>query len=161
MNAENDILVGVKGLVPTPTGCGVFLGNGSKVIAIFVDHSVAAAITMFMHKVKKPRPLTHDLIVNILAGLGVTVQKMVVNDLKDDTFYARLFLRQETDLGTNYVEIDARPSDSIAMALQQGCPIFVSRKVWDAAEDMSWALEQASSEDDASPPEEDDDAESP
>ena len=148
MSAENDILVDVKGLVPTPSGCGVFLGNGSKVIAIFVDHSVAAAITMFMHKVKKPRPLTHDLIANILAGLGVSVQKMVVNDLKEDTFYARLFLRQDTELGTNFVEIDARPSDSIAMALQQGCPIYVSTKVWEAAEDMSWALEQATSESD-------------
>ena len=156
MNAENDILVEVKGLVPTPSGCGVFLGNGSKVIAIFVDHSVAAAITMFLHKVKKPRPLTHDLIANIFAGLGVTVQKMVVNDLMDDTFYARLFLRQDTELGTNYVEIDARPSDSIAMALQQGCPIYVSAKVWEAAEDMSWALEQASSqEQDEEPPGED------
>lgn len=153
MSTDNEILVDVKGLVPTPSGCGVFLGSGGKVIAIFVDHSVAAAITMFMHKVKKPRPLTHDLIANILAGLGVTVQKMVVNDLKDDTFYARLFLRQDNDLGTNFVEIDARPSDSIAMALQQGCPIYVNAKVWEAAEDMSWALEQAASQqDDEIPP---------
>jgi bifunctional DNase/RNase len=152
MSTENEILVDVKGLVPTNSGCGVFLGDGAKVIAIFVDHSVAAAITMFMHKVKKPRPLTHDLIANILAGLSVTVQKMVVNDLKEDTFYARLFLRQDNELGTNYVEIDARPSDSIAMALQQGCPIYVAQKVWDAAEDMTWALEQASEPSDDEPP---------
>jgi bifunctional DNase/RNase len=64
-----DILVKVKGLVPTQTGCGVFLGDGNKVIAIFVDNSVAAAITMFLHGVKKPRPLTHDLIASIFAGL--------------------------------------------------------------------------------------------
>ena len=143
MGASTDILVSVKGLVPTPTGCGVFLSNGEKAIAIFVDHSVAAAITMFLHQIKKPRPLTHDLIANIFAGLGVGVQKIVVNDLKDDTFYARIFLVQENDLGTNYVEIDARPSDSIALALQQRCPVYVSQKVWDAAEDMTWALEQA------------------
>jgi bifunctional DNase/RNase len=143
---KSDILVNIKGLVPTPTGCGVFLGNGHKVIAIFVDHSVAAAITMFLHKIKKPRPLTHDLIASILTGLGVEVEKVVVNDLKDDTFFARLYLKQENELGRNFVEIDARPSDSMAIALQQACPIYVSQLVWEKAEDMSWALEQAQAE---------------
>lgn len=148
MGNENDILVSVRGFVPTPTGCGVFLGNGEKTIAIFVDHNVAAAITMFLHQVKKPRPLTHDLIANIFAGLGVRVQKILVNDLKEDTFYARIFLVQENELGKNLVEIDARPSDSIALALQQRCPVFVSQKVWELAEDMTWALEQAAAQQD-------------
>jgi bifunctional DNase/RNase len=122
----------------------VFLGNDGKIIAIFVDHSVAAAITMFLHGIKKPRPLTHDLIANVFAGLGAKVQKVVVNDLREDTFYARLYVLQENELGRNLVEIDARPSDSIAIALQQGCPIFVGADVWARAEDMSWALKQAS-----------------
>jgi bifunctional DNase/RNase len=155
VGAIQDIPVSVKGLVPTPTGCGVFLSNGTKVIAIFVDHSVAAAITMFLHKIKKPRPLTHDLIASIFAGLGVRAQKVLINDLRDDTFFARLFLVQENDLGKNLVEIDARPSDSIALALQQNCPVFVSPHVWDRAEDMTWALEQAAKETDNE--EEDDD----
>lgn len=150
-----DIQVTVKALVPTQTGCGVFLTDGAKVIAIFVDHSVAAAITMFMHGIRKPRPLTHDLIASIFAGLGARVEKVVVNDLKDDTFFARLYLVQENELGRNVVEIDARPSDSIAVALQQKCPIYVSAGVWERAEDMSWALEQAST---AEPPDEDQDA---
>ena len=122
------------------------MSDGQKVIAIFVDHSVAAAITMFLHKIKKPRPLTHDLIASIFAGLGVQIQKVLINDLMDDTFFARLFLIQENELGKNFVEIDARPSDSIAIALQQGCPVFVAKKVWDEAEDMTWALEQATRE---------------
>ncbi len=156
---HNDILVSVKGLVPTQTGCGVFLGNGVKVIAIFVDHSVAAAITMFLHGIKKPRPLTHDLIANVFAGLGAKVQKVVVNDLKDDTFFARLYLLQENELGRNLVEIDSRPSDAIAVALQQKCPIYVSESVWDKAEDMTWALQQAAEatepdEDEEPPPDE-------
>lgn len=139
-----EILVKVKGLIPTQSGVGVFLGNGGgKVIAIFVDHSVAAAITMFMHKLKKPRPLTHDLIGNILTGLGVKVQKVLVNDLRDDTFFARLFLLQENELGRNLIEVDSRPSDAMAIALQQGCPIYVSSVVWEKAEDMSWALKQS------------------
>ena len=140
---DKDILASVKGLIPTPTGCGVFLSNDEKVIAIFVDHSVAAAITMFLHGVKKPRPLTHDLIANVLAGLGAEVQKVVINDMKDETFFARIFILQDNELGKNLVEIDARPSDSIAMALQQGCPVFVKESVWERAEDMTWALEQA------------------
>ncbi len=158
MNKE-DIPVTVKGLVPTPTGCGVFLSAEEKTITIFVDHSVAAAITMFMHGIKKPRPLTHDLIANMLAGLEVRVEKVVVNDLKEDTFFARLYLVQESELGRHVVEIDARPSDSIAIALQQGCPVYVARHVWDAAEDMTWALEQAQKEAEEKQDEEEDEDE--
>ena len=146
------VQVQVRGIVPTPTGCGVFLGAAGKVIAIFVDHSVAAAITMALHGVKKPRPLTHDLIRNILAGLGARVEKVLINDLKDDTFFARLYLVQENELGRNVVEIDARPSDAMAIALQHECPVFVARAVWDTADDMTWALEQATTPPDESGP---------
>ena len=146
------VQVQVRGIVLTPTGCGVFLGAAGKVIAIFVDHSVAAAITMALHGVKKPRPLTHDLIRNILAGLGARVEKVLINDLKDDTFFARLYLVQENELGRNVVEIDARPSDAMAIALQHECPVFVARTVWDAADDMTWALDQATTSPDESGP---------
>lgn len=145
MSSAQNIPVSIKGLVPTPSGSGVFLSNGDKVIAIFVDPNVAAAITMFLQKLKKPRPLTHDLIGNVFTGLGIRAQKVIVNDLKDDTFYARLHIIQESELGTNLVEIDSRPSDAIAIALQQGCPIYVSPSVWNKAEDMRWALDQAKS----------------
>lgn len=147
---KDDVLVQMRGMVPTPTGCGVFLGANGKTIAIFVDHSVAAAITMSLHKIKKPRPLTHDLISNIFAGLGVRVEKVVVNDLKEDTFFARLYLLQENELGRNVLEIDARPSDSIAIALHHGCPIYVAPAVWEKAEDMTWALEQAQTREEGS-----------
>lgn len=144
---EDDILTSIKGLVPTPTGCGVFLNHEDKTIAIFVDHSVAAAITMFLHGVKKPRPLTHDLIANLLAGLGAQIQKVVIHDVEEETFYARIYVYQESEIGKSLIEIDARPSDAIAMALQQGCPIYVSPSVWEKTEDMTWALEQAIQED--------------
>lgn len=138
------VQVQVRGVVPTPTGCGVFLGAAGKVIAIFVDNSVAFAINLALHKVKKQRPLTHDLINNILAGLGARVEKVVINDLKEDTYFARLYLVQENELGRNVVEIDSRPSDAMAIALHHKCPIFVARPVWDATEDMTWAMEQGS-----------------
>jgi len=140
---KSDVLVTIKALIPTPQGVGVFLTDGAKVIAIFIDHYVAAALTMFAKGIKPPRPLTHDLIVSILAGFGARVQKVVINDLKDDTYYARLYLVQESEQGRNVVEIDARPSDSMALAIQQRCPIYVAAHVWEQANDMSWALEQA------------------
>ncbi len=138
-----DVQVEVKALVPTPSGVGVFLTNGAKTIAIFVDHSVAAAITMYHHGVNKPRPLTHDLIANILAAVSARVEKVVIHDLKDDTFYARLYLRQENEVNQVVAEIDARPSDAIAVALQQHRPIYVAQDVWDKTDDMAWALENS------------------
>ncbi len=137
------VQVEVRGVIPTPTGCGVFLGAAGKCIAIFVDHSVAAAITMALHGIRKPRPLTHDLIALMLAGLGARVEKVVINDLQGETYFARLYLVQENELGRNVVEIDARPSDSMVVALQQKCPIYVAREVWNRTDDMTWALEQA------------------
>lgn len=142
MTGNQEIPVTVKAIVPTPTGCGIFLTDGAKVIAIFVDHSVAAAITMAMHDIQKPRPLTHDLIRNIMAGLGVVLQKVVINDLKEDTYYARLLMYQQLENGRNMLEVDARPSDSIALALQLKAPLFVTADVLARADDMSWALEE-------------------
>jgi bifunctional DNase/RNase len=102
-----------------------------------------------MHDVQKPRPLTHDLIQNIMAGLGVVLQKVVINDLKDDTYFARLFMYQQLESGRNMLEIDARPSDSIALALQLKAPVFVSEDVLARADDMAWALEQKQPEEGA------------
>lgn len=151
---DDDLQVEIRDLLPTPTGVGIFLGAGDKTIAIFVDPHIGTAISLSLRKMKPPRPLTHNLIANIFAGLGVQVQKVVVNDLKDDTFFARLFLKQENELGRNILEIDARPSDTFAIAVQHECPIFVARKVWDKAQDMTWALEQAQAKEDR--PEDDD-----
>jgi len=150
---SEDILVQVRGLLPTPTGIGVFLGHEGKTIAIFVDQNVGMAISLSLRKTKPPRPLTHDLIANIFAGLGVRVQKVVVNDLQEDTFFARLYLAQENELGRNLLEIDSRPSDSIAIAVHHDAPIYVARPVWEKAQDMTWALEQAQTKEEK--PEED------
>jgi bifunctional DNase/RNase len=139
------IPVEIKGIVPTPGGAGVFLSDGRKIMAIFIDSSVAAAINMAMIGEKKSRPLTHDLMQSIFEGLGVTVRQVVINDYEDETYYARLHLEQENELGRSLLEIDARPSDSIALAVRQEAPIFVAAKVWEAAEDMAWALKQGES----------------
>lgn len=140
----DELQVRIKAIIPTPSGCGIFLTDDEqKVIAIFVDHSVAAAIMMALNKVKQPRPMTHELIANIFTGLGVKVEKVIINDLQEDTYFARLFIVQVNELGRSVIELDSRPSDAMAIALREECPIFVTRDVWSRATDMSWALEQA------------------
>jgi bifunctional DNase/RNase len=140
---SNDVRAQLKAILPTPQGVGIFLSDGHKVIAIFVDPFVASAITMFARGMRSARPMTHDLIMSVLAGLNVRITKVVISDLKEGTFHARLYLRQENELGQSVVEIDARPSDSIALAIAQKCPVFVKPEVWEKADDMAWALEEA------------------
>jgi uncharacterized protein len=139
----NDVVeVFVKGVMPTANGCAVFLGNETKSFVIYVDHSVGNAIQMTLSGVKKERPLTHDLIGHVLLGLGAKLEHVVVNDVNDGTFFARILLRMENELGKKIIEIDARPSDSTVLALQQKRPIYVANKVFDSVEDMSEILER-------------------
>ena len=140
---KNDVVtVSVKGVMPTANGCAVFLGNDDKTFVIYVDHSVGNAIQMTLDGVKKERPLTHDLISHIFLGLGVKLDHIVINDVNEGTFFARILLRMENELGKKIIEIDARPSDATVLALQHKRPIYVARKVYDASEDMSEILER-------------------
>ncbi len=140
---QNDVVaVTIKGVMPTANGCAVFLGNEEKTFVIYVDHSVGNAIQMTLSGVKKDRPLTHDLIGSMLLGLGAQLDHIVINDAREGTFFARILLRMENELGKKIVELDARPSDSIVLALQQKRTIFVARPVFDGAEDMTEILER-------------------
>jgi len=140
---QNDVVaVTVKGVVPTLNSCAVFIGSEEKTFVIYVDQSVGNAIQMTMEGVKRERPMTHDLIGSILIGLGTRLDRVVVNDAHDQTFFARILLSMENELGTKIVEIDARPSDSIVLALQHKRPIYVARAVFDAVEDRTDVLEQ-------------------
>jgi len=136
--------VTIKGLMPTANGCAVFLGNDEKVFVIYVDPSVGSAISMTINGVKKERPLTHDLIGNMLLGFEINLERIIINDfvVNDGTYFARIILQMQNELGRKFLELDARPSDSIVLALQQRRPIFVARKVFDPAEDMSEILER-------------------
>ncbi|MCR6657222.1 MAG: bifunctional nuclease family protein [Opitutus sp.] len=140
---QNDVVaVAVKGVMPTANGCAVFLGHDAKTFVIYVDHSVGNAIQMTLNGVKKDRPLTHDLIGSILLGLGARLERVVINDAREGTFFARILLHMENELGRKIVEIDARPSDSIVLALQQKRPIYVAQAVIDGVEDMTEILER-------------------
>lgn len=142
MNKEV-IEVQVRAVVPLDASFAVFLGNSEKTFVIYVDEPVGTAISMFMRGVAKERPLTHDLLANVLMAFGAQVDRIVINDLAGSVYRARLIIVAENQLHSKKViEIDARPSDSIAMATQSGAPIFVAQSVWDAVEDMSEALEE-------------------
>jgi uncharacterized protein len=99
--------------------------GGEQVLPIWVGHFEAHAIQMEMEKVSAPRPMTHDLIKNVLAGLETQVHRVVVTELREDTFYAVIWLER----GGEVVSVDSRPSDALALALRVDCPIFVDEVV--------------------------------
>jgi len=99
--------------------------NGGSVLPIWVGIYEANAIALEIEKVTTPRPMTHDLIKNLLMGLETRVHKVVVNELRDDTFYAVIWLEREGQA----ISIDSRPSDALALALRVDCPIFVEDEV--------------------------------
>lgn len=99
--------------------------HGNSVLPIWVGVYEANAIALEIEKVQTPRPMTHDLLRNVFHGLDVRVDKIVVNDLKDDTFYAVIWIERDGQL----MMIDSRPSDALALALRMDCPIFVEEQV--------------------------------
>ncbi len=140
---KNDVLpVEIRGILPANSGCAIFVGNDEKVFVIQVEHNMGAVIGMFLRDQPKERPLTHDLINHIFKGFNINVERVIITDLKNSTYFARLILQQENELGRKIVEIDARPSDCLALATSQKKPIFVSAALFEQVEDMSEVLEQ-------------------
>ena len=143
MIMENETLeVTIRGVMPTHSGSAVFLGDDDKTFVIYVDQGIGAVISMAMDGAKRDRPLTHDLVGMILQGFGAKLESMIINDVDEGTFFARLLFSMENELGKKMVELDARPSDSMVLALQESIPLMVSRKVFDEVEDMTEILER-------------------
>lgn len=103
--------------------------NSEVVLPIWVGLYEAQAIALEVEKSATPRPLTHDLLRNVVLGLNAQVQRVVVSELRGDTFYAVIWMEQNGEI----VSIDARPSDALALALRSDCPIFVAQEVLEAA----------------------------
>ncbi|MSU59191.1 MAG: bifunctional nuclease family protein [Pedosphaera sp.] len=140
---KNDVLpVQIRGILPANSGCALFVGNDQKVFVINVEPAMGAIIGMFLRDQPKERPLTHDLIQSIFKGFSITVERVVITDLKNSTYYARLILEQNNELARKIVEIDARPSDCLAIASAQKKPIFVARALFEQVEDMSEVLDK-------------------
>jgi uncharacterized protein len=116
--------------------------NGATVLPIWVGVYEANAIALEIEKVATPRPMTHDLIKSLLLGLNTNLRKIVVSELKDDTFYAVIWLDREGDL----ISVDSRPSDALALALRLDCPIYVEDAVLKSSKVASTVSDKVNNE---------------
>lgn len=107
----------------------VVLGAHDKRFAIYTDPGVGKMLQMYLTGVEKSRPLTHDLMNNIFRGYGIKVKQVVITDVQDTVYLARLFLEQKVGNLTHIVEVDARPSDCITLALMNNVPVYCTREV--------------------------------
>lgn len=138
---ENDTVeIKVKGVMPTASGSALFLGPQEKTFVIYIEPAVGHAISMALSGAHKERPMTHDLILNIFKGLSVGLDRIVINHVHEGTFHARMILSMENELGKKIVEMDARPSDCIVLALELKKPILVAQKVLNEVQDMTEVL---------------------
>lgn len=106
--------------------------DGPRLIPIWIGPAEGNAIAMHLNRIQLPRPMTHDLIINLLNILKVKIAKVVITELKDSTFFASIFLKQNDVVS----EMDARPSDSIALALRSAAPLFVDDSVFEKCEPL-------------------------
>lgn len=137
------VRVEIIALMPTQAGCAVFLGDGSKAILFYIDPAVGLSINTVMSGQKTPRPLTHDLYMLTLEAFGGKVTRTIINKVDGDVFHARLILEAENEImERKIIELDARPSDCLAIAARAEAPIYVTREVWDSLEDRQPLLDR-------------------
>ena len=140
--ADAPIEVKILGLVSTGDGVAIFLGNGEKAFNISVNNDIGSDIARILQGQKHARPTTHDLFGLIFKAFAVTVQRVLINDLRDNTYFARLTLKMSNEVQTRITEIDARPSDCIAIALLAGVKIHVAEKLWQTVADIAITPEE-------------------
>lgn len=113
--------------------------KGEKVILpIWIGIFEASAIAMQLQEITPPRPATHDLIKNLLTSLDIKCEKIIINDIKDNTYYARLIMKKNNKI----FEIDSRPSDALAIAVRVKVPIYVEEKILKAAVEVIKPLDE-------------------
>ncbi len=136
-------------LLPTPAGCAVFLGDGTKVIVFYIDPAIGASINAVLSGAVPPRPLSHDLFAQTLEAFGAEVLHVTIVKHEKEVFFARLVIKAENEImEKKIVELDARPSDSIALAVRHKAPIYFLPEVWEELDDMTEALEALRNQED-------------
>jgi bifunctional DNase/RNase len=108
--------------------------NNERLLPIWIGVFEANAISLKMENITTPRPMTHDLVKNFLQKLNISIEKIVVNDVRDNTFYANIYCRHNDSI----IKIDSRPSDAIALSLRMNAPIFVEDEVVDKAQSLKF-----------------------
>lgn len=140
---KNEVLpIQIRGILPAAGGCALFVGNDEKVFVINVEPQMGQIISNFLRESPKERPLTHDLMQSVFKGFNITVERVIITELRNSTYFARLVLQQQNEVARKIVEIDARPSDCLALASAQKRPIFVTQALFDQVEDMSEYLDK-------------------
>jgi bifunctional DNase/RNase len=141
-----EIEMTIKGLMIDPiTNMPIVIlkdKEGNRVLPIWVGIFEANAIALQIENITTPRPMTHDLLKNVLADLEANVEKIVVSELRDNTFYAMIYLRRAGEI----LAVDSRPSDAIALALRTKSPIFVEETVVESAKGMDLTKDTTDSE---------------
>ncbi|CAF23900.1 bifunctional nuclease family protein [Candidatus Protochlamydia amoebophila] len=107
----------------------VILGTAEKRFAVYTDPQIGKTLQMFLTEAERLRPLTHDLIDKIFNGLDISVKQVVINDVQDTIYFARLFLEQNIGEMKHILEIDARPSDCLTLALMNNAPVYCTKEV--------------------------------
>lgn len=130
-------------LMQSDDGCMMFLGDGQKHMMMHIDPAVGHAINLALADQKVPRPMTHDLFTSTLQAFGARVRRCTIVAVDDhEVFYARVFMEAQNEvMQRKIVEIDARPSDAIALAVRCGAPMYFLKGLWDSLEDRSKLLE--------------------
>lgn len=111
----------------------VILSGEGKRFAIYTEPSIGKALQLYLTGTEKPRPLTHDLIDSIFKGFNIRIKQVVINDIQDTIYYARLFVELMEGEMRHILEIDARPSDCITLALMNNVPVYCTRDVLEKA----------------------------
>lgn len=147
------IKINVKAVMPTSNGCAVFLGNDSNTFVIYVDKGIGETLQQAIGGIEFERPQTHNLMHTILNGLEAEIERVIINDVVESTFFARLIISMENEIGHKIVEIDARPSDALVLALISKKPIYTRTNVIEAVDDMTLIFEKIVNQKDNQGPE--------
>lgn len=131
MNTKELVQLSFDKIMQTRSYTVIVLAAPDKRFAIYTDPNIGKTLQLYLTGTTKPRPLTHDLISSIFKGFDIRIKQIVINDLQDTIYFARLFLEQQMGQAKHIVEIDARPSDAIAFAIMNNVPVFCTREVLD------------------------------
>lgn len=129
MPRQELVLLTFDKIMQTRSYTVVILGAPEKRFAIYTDPSIGRTLQIYLTGAEKPRPLTHDLMNSIFIGLGIRPLQVVINDIQDTVYFARLFLEQQVGALKHILEVDARPSDCITLALLNNIPVYCTAEV--------------------------------
>lgn len=134
---ENDVEVRIYSIATSMTESIIFLDEteGSRILPIWIGPMEAQAIAIRLSGYPSPRPMTHDLLFSVIKTLGLTVTRVTITDIVENTYYSSLHLAEPG--GANVRLVDARPSDAVALAVRFGCPIFISERVFGKTQVLS------------------------